>query len=56
MHRTVVENQKNQFEMLMNNLSTDSCILILGFKENFKVTERGNQKAMIITIKGKYLV
>ena len=42
-HWTVVKNQKEQFKLLIKRLNIDSCILILDFKENFKVTESGNQ-------------
>lgn len=43
MHRQVVENQKNQFNLLKDNLVEKSCILILDYKENFKLSFGGNQ-------------
>lgn len=43
MHLLVVENQKNQFNELKSNLSEDSCVLILDYKENFKLSYGGNQ-------------
>jgi hypothetical protein len=43
MHRTVVENQKNQFNLIKENLNDKSCILILDFKEIFKLSYGGHQ-------------
>ena len=43
MHRKVVKNQKNAFNELKSNLKKDSCILILDYKENFKLSLGGNE-------------
>lgn len=43
MHRIVVENQKTQFDLLKTTLSVNDCILILDYKENFKLSYGGHQ-------------
>lgn len=43
MHKLVVDNQKTQFNLLKENLSDESCILILDYKENFKLSFGGHQ-------------
>ena len=42
-HIKVVENQRSQFNLIKNNLNSDSCILILDFKENFKLSSSGHE-------------
>ena len=41
-HLKIVENQKNQYNMLKSQLNSNACILILDFKENFKLSTAGD--------------
>ena len=42
-HKQVVENQKWAYNYIVNNLDNESCVLILDFKENFKLSHGGNE-------------
>ena len=42
-HKQVVENQKWAYNHITNNLDNKSCVLILDFKENFKLSNSGNE-------------
>ena len=42
-HKKVVENQKWAYNHIINNLDNESCVLILDFKENFKLSHGGNE-------------
>ena len=42
-HKQVVENQKWAYNYIVNNLDNENCILILDFKENFKLSHGGNE-------------
>ena len=42
-HHKVVENQKSAYKHILNNLDNESCVLILDFKENFKLSHGGNE-------------
>ena len=42
-HQIVVENQKTRYNKIKNNLNYNHCILILDFKENFKISYVGNE-------------
>ena len=41
-HKLVYQNQKQNFETIKDKLEERSCILILDFKENFKLSYGGN--------------
>ena len=42
-HLKTVENQKYQFNSIKNSLDEETCILVLDFKENFKLSNGGNE-------------
>ena len=42
-HKKVVENQKLYYNKLKDSLENDSCLIILDFKENFKLSYGGNE-------------
>ena len=42
-HKLVYQNQKQNFETIKDKLEERSCILILDFKENFKLSYGGNE-------------
>ena len=41
--KKVVDNQKFHFNKIKNNLNNNHCIIILDFKQNFKLSFRGNE-------------
>ena len=41
-HLKVVQNQKDQYNKLKNNLKENECIVIMDFKENFNVSYKGD--------------
>ena len=43
LHKHVLNNQRKEFEYLINNLNQDSCVLLMDFKENFKVSFKGDE-------------
>ena len=55
-HLNIVENQKNMFNRIKNNLKEYDCILILGFKENFRLNYEKKKLDLIISIKDKFHV
>ena len=42
-HKKVVDNQKFHFNKIKNNLNNNNCIIILDFKQNFKLSFGGNE-------------
>ena len=42
-HNVVIENQKSAYNHIINNLDKESCVLILDFKENFKLAHEGHE-------------
>lgn len=42
-HIQCVDNQKLQFNLIRNNLDNETCLLIMDFKENFRLSYGGNE-------------
>ena len=42
-HIEVYQNQRESFNYIRNNLSSEECLIVMDFKENFRLSNGGNE-------------